>query len=60
VVAKIANSLERERFEDVKDDKGHVTSTRVWSQLPLALHAPHNGIVLVFAPKEPQKPAAPK
>lgn len=51
--------LERERFEDVKDERGNVTSSRVWSQLPLTHARPHNAVILFFAPVqvEPEPPA---
>jgi len=56
--AKLAGALERERFEDVKDDHGVVVSTRVWSQLPLSAAAPRNSVVLFFAPITTPPPAA--
>ncbi|MDZ4773221.1 MAG: hypothetical protein SGI72_08825 [Planctomycetota bacterium] len=57
---KIAQSLERERFEDVEDAQGVVSATRVWSQLPMTAKAPHNSIVLVFAPIALAKAGVPK
>ncbi|MBL8860008.1 MAG: hypothetical protein JNL28_15980 [Planctomycetes bacterium] len=59
VAAKLASALERERFEDQKDEKGVVIATRVWSQMPLTSQRPRNTVALVFkpvdAPEQPQE-----
>jgi hypothetical protein len=52
-------TLERERFDDVKDARGVILSTRVFSQMPLTRDEPRNGVVLFFRPVEvaPDQPA---
>jgi hypothetical protein len=51
-VGKLANLLERERFDDIKDAKGATVETHVFSQLPLTAAAPKNAILLFFKPIE--------
>ena len=51
--------LERERFEDVLDEAGNVTATRVLSQMPLTAARPKNAVVLFFAPVKVELPAVP-
>lgn len=52
-IAKLAGALERESFEDQKDEKGNVVETRIWSQVPLSTAAPANSVVLFFPPVAP-------
>lgn len=57
-LVKLSGALERERFEDVKDEKGNVVATRIWSQLPFTSAAPANSVALFFAPPPPPAPNA--
>ncbi len=43
-------AFERERFDDVKDARGVILSTRIFSQLPMTHAQPQTGCILFFRP----------
>jgi len=50
--------FEHERFDDVKDARGVILSTRIFSQLPMTHDQPQTGCILFFKPVTP--PVEPK
>jgi cytochrome c len=43
-------AFERERFDDVKDARGVILSTRIFSSLPISHDQPQTGCILFFRP----------
>lgn len=57
-VAAKFGQFERERFDDVKDARGVITQTRMFSQVPLTHAAPQQTVVMFFHPPPAEAPAS--